>query len=330
MAARPATPRAVEELRIALRELGLSNGPLIPAYTLTAIDLKGQGLCAGCYIPRGTLIFDEAPLFSITNCEDPLTPANQNQIQQEAAQHPEFRGLHCSRPRQGLPQRPTALPRFELNNIEMNGQERRRGIFMNAARLNHSCVPNAHFEYYEFLGRLTVYAIHNIEQGDEILVSYMSRDWHKTTHDRKTDLRRNYGFGCLCQPCKGGAGFGWVRQHGRLKVHKLWGKILAHRQRARSSPQQGFQYLQHLSALADILALEGLVYPALAEVYELMAEYCSEELSLPQELAGVHHEVCRDRGQNAARYKLRLAVMCTGQNSQIVADILTWMEGLGF
>lgn len=201
---------------------------------------------------------------------------------------------------------------------------------MNAARLNHSCVPNAHFEYYEFLGRLTVYAIHNIEQGDEILVSYMSRDWHKTTHDRKTDLRRNYGFGCLCQPCKGGAGFGWVRQHGRLKVHKLWGKILAHRQRARSSPQQGFQYLQHLSALADILALEGLVYPALAEVYELMAEYCSEELSLPQELAGVHHEVCRDRGQNAARYKLRLAVMCTGQNSQIVADILTWMEGLGF
>lgn len=183
---------------------------------------------------------------------------------------------------------------------------------MNAARINHSCVPNAHFEYDDFLGRLSVYAIHNIKQGNKILVSYISRDWHMTTHDRKTNLKRNYGFTCLCQPCRGGAGFGWVRQHARFEVSELWDKIDKHRQRPRSSPHQGFQYLQHLSALAEILDLEGLVYPALAEVYGFMAEYCSEELGLPQELAGVHHEVCCIRGQHAARYKLRLAVMCTG------------------
>lgn len=201
---------------------------------------------------------------------------------------------------------------------------------MNASRLNHSCAPNAHFEYDELLGRLTVYAIHNIEAGHEILVSYMSRDWHMKTPDRKVDLKRNYGFTCRCQPCKGGAGFARVRQRGRLRISKLWMGIDTHRNRLTSSQQQRYEYLQDLSALAEFLELEGLVYPALAEVQGFMAHCCSEDLGLTQRNAAVDHGVCRVRGQHAARYKLRLAVMCTGQNSQIVADILTWMEGLQF
>lgn len=330
MAARPATPKAVEELRLALRELGLSNGPLVPAYTLTVIRFRDHGLCAGCYIPRGTLIFDEVPLFSIRDCEDELTPQNEHHIELEAAQHPGFRDLFCPRRQRGSPRRPSALTRFELNNIEMNGQERRRGIFTNAARLNHSCVPNAHFEYDDLLGRLTVYAIHNIELGHEILVSYMSRDWHTTTQHRQADLKRNYRFTCQCQPCEGGGGSARIRQHVRIEISMLWGRIDEHRQRPRSSLQQRYQYLQDLRTLADILDLEGLMYPALAEVYGLVAECCSEELIIPQGRATIPHEACRAKGRDAARMKLRLAVMCTGQNSQIVADILTWMEGLGF
>lgn len=313
-----------------MRELGLSNGPLVPAYTLTVIRAKGHGLCAGCHIPRGSLIFDEAPLFSIANCQDPLTPANENQIQQEAAQYPAFHGLYCPRRQRGFQPRPLALTRFELNNIEMNGQQRRQGIFMNASRLNHSCVPNAHFEYDEILGRLTVYAIHNIEQGHEILVSYMSRDWHTTTQHRKVELQRNYRFTCLCQSCKNEGGFARIRQQGRVAISNLWDSILAHRRRPRSSLQERYQYLQDLRTLAEILDLEGLVYPALAEVCGLVAECCSQELTRPQWRATVDHEECRAKGREAARMKLRLAVLYTGQNSEIVAGILTWMEGLGF
>lgn len=201
---------------------------------------------------------------------------------------------------------------------------------MTAARLNHSCLPNAHFEYDELLGRLTVYAIHNIEQGHEILVSYMSRDWHITTTNRKATLKEHYKFTCRCQPCEGGAGFAKIRQGGRFKIAKLWVKIDAYRQRPTASPQQRYEYLQNLSTLADLLDFEGLVYPAVAEVYGYMADCCSEDLGLTQRMAAVSHDFSRIRGLEAARYKLRLAVMCTGQNSQIVADILIWMEGLGF
>jgi len=121
-----------------------------------------------------------------------------------------------------------------------------------------------------------------------------------------------------------------ARQHGRLKISSLWINVDEHRQRPSSSSHQRYQYLQDLTALVEILSLEGLVYPALADVCGWVAECCNEELILPQGRAAVRHEECRVKGQDAARIKLRMAVMCTGQNSQIVADILTWMEGLRF
>ena len=71
--ARLLTQKEEEELINASKTLGLSNGLLRDPYRETLIDRNhGRGLLAGCNIPRGALILEKAPFFSISNCTDPL------------------------------------------------------------------------------------------------------------------------------------------------------------------------------------------------------------------------------------------------------------------
>ena len=100
--------------------------------------------------------------------------------------------------------------------------------------------------------------------------------------------------------------------------------------RPNSNARQRSKCHDDLAALEKLLEREGLVYPALAEVCERLADFCNDQLNQPQDHATLGHAWYRNEGQAAAREKLSLDVKSTGQNSQSVADTLTWMGGLQF
>lgn len=89
----------------------------------------------------------------------------------------------------------TLISVFQTNCMEMgNGA----AVFARAARLNHSCVPNACFHWNAGIARETVHAMRDIEAGEEVLVSYVDVEHDKRL--RAWELR-HYGFVCACVAC---------------------------------------------------------------------------------------------------------------------------------
>jgi len=64
------------------------------------------------------------------------------------------------------------------------------------AKLNHSCNPNAIFNFDKNTGCMVVKAIHNIKKGSEICASYLL---NKEISNHKEYLYEHYGFTCDCE-----------------------------------------------------------------------------------------------------------------------------------
>jgi len=86
-------------------------------------------------------------------------------------------------------------------------KENSRGLFLNASRFNHNCVPNAN---YETLGsNVRISAVRNILKGEELCISYIrdpycfevSHNKHPTIENIKDYLKFSYGFDCICELC---------------------------------------------------------------------------------------------------------------------------------
>lgn len=70
-----------------------------------------------------------------------------------------------------------------------------------AARVNHSCVPNAAWAWNGAVGRITVQAIREVGAGEEVTVAYV--DTVLGGEERRRRLREGYGFECGCEACVG-------------------------------------------------------------------------------------------------------------------------------
>lgn len=84
-----------------------------------------------------------------------------------------------------------------------NTGDSRVGLFPKIARINHSCTPNSGNEWVEGAGYRVIYASRDIEEGEEITVSYIPL--LKKTADRQSRLGQ-YGFTCDCSACQSGEG----------------------------------------------------------------------------------------------------------------------------
>lgn len=89
---------------------------------------------------------------------------------------------------------------FETNGFRMesNTETGTSGIFPLAARINHSCSPNASQAWNSRINSLTVHAIRDISIGEEITISYVSSTLDR--HQRQSALK-GYGFVCGCPAC---------------------------------------------------------------------------------------------------------------------------------
>lgn len=104
--------------------------------------------------------------------------------------------------------------RFEANNFQMTEEDGRgkcrQGVFLDASRFNHSCLPNAWFNWNPDIkessrgpfGVLTVYATKNISRGEDIRVDYQCHNCYQSKAQRRRSLKDAYNFACKGPACE--------------------------------------------------------------------------------------------------------------------------------
>ena len=303
-------PKYPEELRLSLHRLnllpGYANVTLFQEFDST---LGGRGLRALKNIPFGSPIISESVFFSILK-DETVTPAQ--------AHLPEFQALSC-------PDNPWTPDRtFVANSFGMGSNAQNveiQGIFLQSSRLNHSCVPNAHFAWNSNSDRLTVHAIQNIPEGQEILVNYRAGDYTKTRDERRHELFSHYGFNCNCRACNWRTDFGRKSEGHRKELHQLWAYIDQTRNYTLKSVRD--KLLEKIRASVTTLNLEWLTYPHLADMYSEASWYHQVEMRRATRADHCRYKVsCLENALHFAREKLFLDVACSGHDSPVVEEAL--------
>ncbi|CAK9090139.1 unnamed protein product [Durusdinium trenchii] len=78
-----------------------------------------------------------------------------------------------------------------------------QGLFVTAARLNHSCLPNCEVRI-EGKGRpakMVLCAKKQVKKGQELTIDYIKELAHLEPSERRKLLQQDYGFLCRCPKC---------------------------------------------------------------------------------------------------------------------------------
>lgn len=189
---------------------------------------KGLGLFATQSIKRGTRLLAEEPLIVVSEQQDvthiwkelkKLTPEQHNamsalhyepstldtrlaaKIQSRLTTRQQYSGrsLHAA-----VEDEKKLHAIFESNALPMGRDSKnKRGLFLKASRINHSCTPNVHVDYNPTISMLTVHATRDINENEELHYSYIP-------HICKSPAQRDKGlrfwrFSCDCAACEGRA-----------------------------------------------------------------------------------------------------------------------------
>ncbi|KAF4999572.1 hypothetical protein FGRMN_2320 [Fusarium graminum] len=169
-----------------------------PFFVLKDIPGKGKGLIAIKHIPKGTRIPAETPLFTIPQHYAHLDESGRR-IKAELkklskAQQQAFMRLHNSHPHL----------LYEIGVVETNGfglgpDTSTCALFLEAARMNHSCAPNVLYRWNNNIGKMTVHATKDIEENSEITINYLGEIDGYVVRQQK--LKTAFGFDCACSLC---------------------------------------------------------------------------------------------------------------------------------
>ncbi|KAK4195983.1 SET domain-containing protein [Triangularia verruculosa] len=169
-------------------------------YAVRAIQGKGQGLIATSKIPKGTRILAEAPLFTVPPIQPDEKAAEAHIISQlrqlSKDQQRAFFALHNAH------ETKTGRPFLGIsitNALPLGCQADECGVFLQASRINHSCRHNAANIWNANIGKLTIHALRDIQEGEEITISYLGR--FAGYADRQEYLREKFSFDCKCELC---------------------------------------------------------------------------------------------------------------------------------
>jgi hypothetical protein len=78
---------------------------------------------------------------------------------------------------------------------------RSSAVYTTYCRLNHSCVPNVHGAWNATRRRQTMFALRDIERGEQLLVSYLAV-LDQPRDARRAELASSFGFECRCTRCQ--------------------------------------------------------------------------------------------------------------------------------
>jgi hypothetical protein len=172
-------------------------------YQQTEVPGKGIGVLATASIPIGTLIIAETPLLTIPSTI-PTAQALNSYILAAIArlsgpQRAAFLSLHKV-PWAGMTPFHSIV---KTNGFGVGDGGTETGVFEICSRFNHSCVPNASFVWNVYSRKMEVRAVEEIEEGEEIFVSYLGGQAHDlfSRDGRRKDLQDRYDFVCQCTVC---------------------------------------------------------------------------------------------------------------------------------
>lgn len=195
-----------------------------PLFDIYPSARGGFGAHAAQDIERGTRIMSDSPLLTISSNQlhlawgpycrlgnaqkeqyDTLFFWNNNELNLEQASRmylldPTDGSVESDDEEELIDEHVRVMGIFAVNNFEM--PKGALGIFPNGARLNHSCVPNVHHAFNPTLGKLTVHAVRDIQEGEELVMNYIGCKCHFWAREKRWEyLRSKYGFTCQCEAC---------------------------------------------------------------------------------------------------------------------------------
>ncbi|KAL5119642.1 hypothetical protein ACEQ8H_002488 [Pleosporales sp. CAS-2024a] len=279
----------------------LPTAPPNSCYEIRQVPGKGCGCFATAPIKRGTRILADSPLVivpiakylasDIGSVFEKLTADEQAQylsLHSGHGQDPKTwpSRIHESvtpRERQRIQEQhearvgtePTLISIFQVNCMELDGGA---AVFPHAARFNHACNPNATFSWNPAIGQETIHAMQDIDQGDEITLSYCDM-----SHERQ--LRgwelKHYGFVCNCKSCEidadGDTADGtWAYQSAqrRFRLEELAREVRHLRGPRIEKGAQVAGFVPKMLEMAKLLVEEGDWTPRLANVFLDIALVC--------------------------------------------------------
>ncbi|KAF9768899.1 hypothetical protein IL306_013747 [Fusarium sp. DS 682] len=162
-------------------------------YVLQDMPGKGKGLVA----TSKSLPCSESPMFRVPReGRNPESYRRYVLAEIEALskkKREEFYSLHNTWPELGK-----ELGIVNTNALPM-GDGGQGGVFPLASRINHSCAQNAQNTWNNHTNKLTVHAIKDIDQGEEITLMYLGE--HADYATRQRDLKQDHRFECSCERC---------------------------------------------------------------------------------------------------------------------------------
>ena len=167
-------------------------------YAIKSIHGKGQGWVAASKIRKGTRISAETPAFKVPRFASPQNVEsiiikglkNLGKGQQRA-----FFALYNAHGSRYSP----FLGISKTNVLPLGPKAPEGGLFLEASRINHACNPNSQNTWNDNLNKLTIHSIKDIEEGEEITISYL--DASEIYKVRQQSLKTGFGFDCACELC---------------------------------------------------------------------------------------------------------------------------------
>ena len=127
------------------------------------------------------------------------------------------------------------------------------GVYHLPSRINHSCIPNVHYEYNPAIQRGTYHAVRDIEEGEGLLISYINGGGRlKQWRQPKLDL---WGFVCKCAACRDDEE-GRKREARRKEMFELDQKLA--KQSAYGTEMTTVQALKAATRLASLQVAQGI------------------------------------------------------------------------
>lgn len=173
----------------------------LPVYAVEDVPGKGKGVIATRDIPKGTRIISEKPFVTgshqVTSMEELQIRIHEQVCSLNESQQREFLSMHNIYPYTNSIER--CLGIFRTNALPIGTDLDNGGVFLNACRVNHACDNNAQNFWNENTNRLTIHAVRDIQEGEEITIYYLGS--RRNRRARQEQLQKEFKFTCSCQLC---------------------------------------------------------------------------------------------------------------------------------
>jgi hypothetical protein len=261
-------------------------------YTIRSAGLKGLGVFANALIPRGTRIFSEQPLLSISPGSDGRS-LYASSLLLSPEQRAALMGLshHASRessvirwgqavkytlsqtisavagrisspggggavfPKWKLGEHVRLLSIFRSNSFNLSSPTIHQALFPSISRLNHSCVPNSQGNFHEEMGTFNVHATRDIPADEELTLNYL-HEHGAVRESRQERLKSGYGFDCDCPACDMSLQSGRHGEEGRVEMQRVLGDYASKMAEGGAEDPQG--ELTMVNQLITLLEGDGI------------------------------------------------------------------------